>query len=215
VVVSKQVDDREARSRTSGEVIGMQPAPAPANVAEALSMLDTALDHLAAADWASLPPAVRREALTGPGRSEADRGAHRRAGRRMAASADQVRDAAGLSRMDTRAMMMVPLSQLRQMPGASELENAWITARAGECGWLTGPAGLAGYLRTRLPGTGYTTASLPLDVGYSDKIPDHIRRAVILRDRHCAWPGGCDKSPAGCHIHHLVPKAQGGKTRLK
>ncbi|HEX8005815.1 MAG TPA: HNH endonuclease, partial [Trebonia sp.] len=43
---------------------------------------------------------------------------------------------------------------------------------------------------------------------------DHIRRAVILRDRHCAWPGGCDKPPAGCHIHHLTPKAQGGTTRL-
>ncbi|HEX8008050.1 MAG TPA: HNH endonuclease signature motif containing protein, partial [Trebonia sp.] len=79
---------------------------------------------------------------------------------------------------------------------------------------LSGPAGLAGYLRTRLPGTGYPTASLPLDVGHSDKIPDHIRRAVILRDRHCAWPGGCDKPPAGCHIHHLTPKAEGGTTRL-
>ena len=70
-------------------------------------------------------------------------------------------------------------------------------------GALSGPAGLAGYLRTRLPGIGYATASLPLDAGYAGKIPDHIRRAVILRDRHCAWPGGCDKPPAGCHIHRL------------
>ena len=201
----------------------------------------------------------------------------------------------GSAGTDTRAMVVMPLSQLRQMPGASALENTWITARAGECGWLSGPgaaaaacdaeitpvvtgtvdwqaadqltqawidaralehrqpcgctcggctctppaplppetrarltstllrlaadalsgpAGLAGYLRTRLPGTGYPTASLPLDAGTSDKIPEAIRRAVILRDRHCAWPGGCDKPPAGCHIHHLIPKAQGGTTRL-
>jgi hypothetical protein len=45
-------------------------------------------------------------------------------------------DSAG---MDTRAMVVMPLSQLRQMPGASELENAWITARTGESGWFTGP----------------------------------------------------------------------------
>ena len=30
-----------------------------------------------------------------------------------------------------------------------------------------------------------------------DDIPDRLRRAVILRDKHCGWPGGCDVGPAG------------------
>jgi hypothetical protein len=79
---------------------------------------------------------------------------------------------------------------------------------------MSGPDGLAAYLRTRQLGAPYAGKSLPLDVGRVKGIPDHLRRAVILRDRHCAWPGGCDKPPAGCQVHHIVPRAQGGKTRL-
>ncbi|MGH3276566.1 MAG: HNH endonuclease signature motif containing protein, partial [Streptosporangiaceae bacterium] len=41
----------------------------------------------------------------------------------------------------------------------------------------------------------------------------HLRRAVILRDRHCAFPG-CRQKPAACHAHHLIPRAQGGVTAL-
>ena len=80
---------------------------------------------------------------------------------------------------------------------------------------MSGPDGLAGYLRSRQLGAPYTGKSLPLDVGRVKGIPDHLRRAVILRDRHCAWPGGCDKPPAGCQVHHIVHRAHGGKTRLK
>ena len=57
--------------------------------------------------------------------------------------------------------------------------------------------------------------SLPLDMGKVKGIPDHLRRAVILRDGHCAWPGGCDKPPAGCQVHHVIYRSRGGKTRLK
>ncbi|HEX8005093.1 MAG TPA: hypothetical protein VF482_01545, partial [Trebonia sp.] len=57
----------------------MQPAPVPANVAEALSMLDAALDHLNAADWGSLPTEIHRQALTGLGRAEAKQTAARTA----------------------------------------------------------------------------------------------------------------------------------------
>jgi hypothetical protein len=39
---------------------------------------------------------------------------------------------------DTQAVIHIPLSQLRQLPGAPELEDAWIRARAGEDGYLTG-----------------------------------------------------------------------------
>ena len=80
---------------------------------------------------------------------------------------------------------------------------------------MSGPDGLAGYLRTRQLGIPYSGKSLPLDVGKVKGIPDHLRRAVILRDRHCAWPGGCDKPPAGCQVHHITHRAHGGATTLK
>ena len=80
---------------------------------------------------------------------------------------------------------------------------------------MSGPTGLAAYLRSRLLGAPYNSASLPLDVGRARDIPDHIRRAVILRDKHCGWPGGCDVGPAGSDIHHLQPWSEGGKTRLE
>jgi hypothetical protein len=80
---------------------------------------------------------------------------------------------------------------------------------------MSGPDGLAAYLRTRQLGVPFSGKPLPLDVGAVKDIPGHLRRAVILRDRHCAWPGGCDKPPAGCQVHHVIPRAQGGKTRLK
>jgi hypothetical protein len=79
---------------------------------------------------------------------------------------------------------------------------------------MSGPGGLAAYLRCRTLGYPWSGRSLPLDVGKVTGIPDHLRRAVILRDRHCAWPGGCDKPPAGCHVHHVVYRSRGGKTRL-
>jgi hypothetical protein len=40
----------------------------PTTVAEAMAMLDRALDHLNAADAASLPGAVQADVLRGPGR---------------------------------------------------------------------------------------------------------------------------------------------------
>jgi hypothetical protein len=80
---------------------------------------------------------------------------------------------------------------------------------------MSGPTGLAAYLRSRLLGAPYNSASLPLDVGRARDIPDHIRRAVILRDQHCGWPGGCDVGPAGSEVHHLAPWSEGGKTRLE
>ena len=80
---------------------------------------------------------------------------------------------------------------------------------------MSGPTGLAAYLRSRLLGAPYNSASLPLDVGRARDIPDHIRRAVILRDKHCGWPGGCDVGPAGSDIHHLQQWSEGGKTSTR
>jgi hypothetical protein len=56
-------------------------------------------------------------------------------------------------------------------------------------------------LRSQVQNTNY---------GYSDSIPEPIRRAVIARDKHCAWPGGCDKRPAGRDVHHIRHKKDGG-----
>jgi uncharacterized protein DUF222/HNH endonuclease len=200
---------------------------------------------------------------------------------------------------DTQAVIHIPLSQLRQLPGAQELEDAWIRARLGEEGYLagqdaetaacdaqtvpvvtgamdpgvidqmidlartaaeadsrdaraagratasnepgaarsgalspeawralryamarlavdlvSGPAGIAAVLRQGLLDKPYNTPSLPLDIGYSDSIPAHIRRAVLLRDRKCAWPR-CGRPAVYCDVHHLRHKRDGGETSVE
>ncbi len=62
---------------------------------------------------------------------------------------------------------------------------------------MSGPGGLASFLRRRQLGARLGGPSLPLDVGVSSDIPAAIRRAVILRDEHCRFPGGCDQPAAG------------------
>jgi hypothetical protein len=81
--------------------------------------------------------------------------------------------------------------------------------------FVSGPGALASALRTGLLQAPCNGKSVPLDVGYSDTIPEPIRRAVIARDRHCAWPGGCDKRPAACDVHHIQHKKDGGPTSVK
>jgi HNH endonuclease len=93
----------------------------------------------------------------------------------------------------------------------AQLRRALLTMAADA---MSGPDGLAAYLRTRRLGVPYSGKPLPLDVGQVKGIPDHLRRAVILRDRHCAWPGGCDKPAAGCQVHHVIYRSRGGRTRL-
>jgi Domain of unknown function (DUF222) len=79
---------------------------------------------------------------------------------------------------------------------------------------VSGPGGLASFLRTRLLGARLAGPSLPLDVGRSADIPAAIRRAVILRDQHCRWSGGCDQPAAACEVHHVTHLADGGKTSV-
>jgi hypothetical protein len=80
---------------------------------------------------------------------------------------------------------------------------------------VSGPGGLAGFLRRQQLGTRLGGRSLPLDVGVSNDIPAAIRRAVIERDQHCQFPSGCDQPAAGCEVHHLTHKADGGKTSVQ
>jgi hypothetical protein len=79
---------------------------------------------------------------------------------------------------------------------------------------LSGPGGLASWLRTsQLPGPA-ATISLPLDIGAAtETIPAHLRRAITRRDQHCRFPG-CEQTPAACHVHHLIPRSEGGTTSL-
>jgi hypothetical protein len=195
---------------------------------------------------------------------------------------------------DTQVTVHVPINQLRQMPGAAELEDAWLRAKLGEpadpgtayltgkdaevaacdaltvpvvtghadmtvidriialvlagfsgssgggiaqrtlgggiaaearqalryaiarlaVDFLSGPGGLASALRTGLLEHPFSTPSLPLDIGVSASIPGQIRRAVILRDRHCAWPGGCDRPAAASDVHHIKHRSDGGETSV-
>jgi hypothetical protein len=174
---------------------------------------------------------------------------------------------------DTQAVVHIPLSQLRDLPGAPEVEEAWVRARAGQDSFLagpgaraaacdaqnvpvvtgtldpdvidkmialarvpalpspearqalrhaiarlaidlvSGPSGLAAALRQGMLTPPYNTPSLPLDIGYSRTIPGHIRRAVQLPDRHCAWPR-CQRPAVYCDVHHLRHQADGGKTSV-
>ncbi len=57
-------------------------------------------------------------------------------------------------------------------------------------------------------------ASEPLDVGRKTAIvPPPIRRAVVARDRTCAFPG-CERHQAWCDAHHVVHWADGGETAV-
>jgi len=53
-----------------------------------------------------------------------------------------------------------------------------------------------------------------LDVGRAQRFfTGPRRRALVLRDRGCAFPG-CDRPPAWCDAHHIVSYADGGVTSL-
>jgi hypothetical protein len=80
---------------------------------------------------------------------------------------------------------------------------------------LAGPGGLASFLRRREFGARLAGPSLPLDIGYAETVPAGIRNAVLLRDRHCQWAGGCNQLAAACQVHHTKHKANGGKTSVK
>jgi Domain of unknown function (DUF222) len=56
--------------------------------------------------------------------------------------------------------------------------------------------------------------SIPLDVGRASYTPSKpLRRAVVVRDRHCRFPG-CDRRPSWSQTHHTDPWETGGETKL-
>ncbi|MFF5052650.1 DUF222 domain-containing protein [Micromonospora sp. NPDC000663] len=57
-------------------------------------------------------------------------------------------------------------------------------------------------------------AGLPLDVGRQRRlVTGPLRRALVLRDGGCAFPG-CDRPPRWCAAHHIRHWADGGPTSL-
>ncbi|MFG1654519.1 DUF222 domain-containing protein [Micromonospora sp. NPDC049275] len=57
-------------------------------------------------------------------------------------------------------------------------------------------------------------AGQPLDVGRQRRLViGPLRRALLLRDRGCAFPG-CDRPPRWCDAHHIRHWADGGDTSL-
>jgi Domain of unknown function (DUF222) len=56
--------------------------------------------------------------------------------------------------------------------------------------------------------------SEPLDLGRMTRVPSAAqRRAVILRDHHCRFPG-CDRPPAWGDVHHILHWPDGGETSI-
>ncbi|MFL5799164.1 MAG: DUF222 domain-containing protein [Actinomycetota bacterium] len=56
--------------------------------------------------------------------------------------------------------------------------------------------------------------SEPLEVGRrTPVVPASLRRAVVVRDHHCRFPG-CDRPASWCDCHHVVHWADGGRTDL-
>jgi hypothetical protein len=53
-----------------------------------------------------------------------------------------------------------------------------------------------------------------LDLGRRTRtVPDRLRRAIVLRDQHCQFPG-CRAPAPWCDAHHLVHWTRGGETNL-
>jgi hypothetical protein len=58
-------------------------------------------------------------------------------------------------------------------------------------------------------------ASEPLDVGRAMRtVPLSLRRALVVRDGGCAFPG-CDRPPGLCQVHHCRHWVDGGETSVE
>ena len=122
--------------------------------------------------------------------------------------------------LDDLVRLCVELDRLRQggesRPGTTAAGAAVEQAVIGKAvDLLSGPGGLASFLRRRQLGARLGGPSLPLDIGYAETVPAGIRNAVLLRDRHCQWAGGCTQPAGACEVHHTKHKAHGGKTSVK
>jgi hypothetical protein len=120
--------------------------------------------------------------------------------------------------LDDLVRLCVQLDRLRRDGAADttrDATQAWAAIERAIIGQavslLSGPGGLVSFLRRcQLDGC-LAGPSLPLDIGYSETIPAGIRNAVMLRDRHCRFPG-CHQPASVCQVHHVKHKKNGGET---
>jgi uncharacterized protein DUF222/HNH endonuclease len=99
--------------------------------------------------------------------------------------------------------------------------DATRTRRDRASGWLAdGTAVDAATIRRLLCDAGIhrlvtSGSSAILDYGRTTRtISAAVFAALVARDRHCRFPG-CDRPPAWCEAHHLVPWEHGGVTDLQ
>ncbi len=102
-------------------------------------------------------------------------------------------------------VVTVPLTTLTDRVGAGVLDDGTpissAAARRLACDAAVLPAVLGG-------------AGQPLDLGRTRRLfTGPLRRALVLRDRGCAFPG-CDRPPGWCEAHHIRHWADGGPTTL-
>src|SRR5262249_19849230 len=172
-----------------------------------------ALVHMGLGQLRDLPGAADAEAAWTAGRAHQQawlRGAEAAAAPPAAASFVPIvtgrADPAALDRL-TEAF---PAGEALSRGSRRRLRSALLALAADA---LSGPGGLAARLRAGLDGP-LATVSLPLDIGpASETIPAHLRRAVIARHGHCAFPG-CEQPTGVCEVHHLIPRSEGGTTAL-
>jgi hypothetical protein len=141
-----------------------------------------------------------------------------------AAMAPVVTGDVNVDALEDLVRLCVELDRLRGAggaPGAAARDTtaAWAAIEQQVIGkavdLLSGPGGLASFLRRRQLGVRLGGPSLPLDIGYAETVPAGIRTAVLLRDRHCQWAGGCTQPAGACEVHHTKHKAHGGTTSVK
>jgi Domain of unknown function DUF222./HNH endonuclease. len=57
-------------------------------------------------------------------------------------------------------------------------------------------------------------SSEPIDVGRANRaFSTAARRAIVVRDQHCRWPG-CEKPPGWCEAHHVEHWEHGGESNV-
>jgi hypothetical protein len=104
-----------------------------------------------------------------------------------------------------QVVVTIDLDALREQVGAASLDDGALLSAAA----VPRIACDAGIIPALLGGRGQI-----LDLGRERRmITGPLRRALILRDGGCAFPG-CDRPPRWCHGHHIRSWINGGPTNL-